>query len=235
MVNKGKSAEAKVSLQDLTSEVEVDVLGVTSLAGWRGTGLEEAALKLLPQARSLLVFAMEIYPEILDLTSSERIMGVAPLNDLLDRNGDYLSGQLNEAAYEVAKASHSLGLKTLPLPAAGCPLDGRFLGAVFSYKHAAQAAGLGKIGWHSLLITPTFGPRARLSCCLTEAELEPTTMTNITLKCDSCRICLDNCPARALAEPGNSEQYTINKFACSSFRSAAGGCSECMRLCPMGR
>ncbi|MFC2021798.1 4Fe-4S binding protein [Chloroflexota bacterium] len=230
---KGATENSNI-LKASISKLDVDAVGVTSLAEWKGTKLEESALRLLPEARSVLVFAMEVYPEFLALASPGKTMGVASLNDLLDRNSDFLSGRLTKAAYDVARACHSIGLKALPLPAAGCPLDTRFLQAVFSYKHAAQAAGLGKMGWHSLLITPGFGPRVRLSACLTEAELEPTTI-NMTLDCESCGICVDSCPAGALAKPKASEQYAINKFACSSFRSASGACSECMRVCPAGR
>lgn len=234
MSNERKTVTASTALLDLLPKLDTDAVGITSLAEWKGTKLEETALKLLPQAHSVVVFAMEIYPEVLDMASPERIMGIASMNDLLDRNVDFLSGRLTKASYDVAKAFRSIGLKALPLPAAGCPLDARFLEAVFSYKHAGQAAGLGKIGWHSLLITPGFGARVRLSCCLTEAALEPI-KTNMTVECDSCGICLDICPAKALAEPQAGELYTINKFACSSFRNASGGCSECMRICPVGR
>ncbi len=235
MVSKRRNPEASVALQDSLSKVDVDVVGVASLAEWRGTRLEEAALKLLPQARSLVVVAMEVYPEVLDLSSAERVMGAASMNDLLERHQEFLAGRLTKATHDIAKAARGVRLKALPLPARGCPRDARFEEAVFSYKHAGQAGGLGQFGWHSLLITPSFGPRVQLSCCLTEAELEPTTAASMTLHCDSCCICLDNCPARALAEPGDGEQYAINKFACSSFRHASGGCSECMRLCPLGR
>jgi len=234
MVNERKSATENAILQDLISKLDVSTVGIAKLAEWKGTKLEETALSLLPQARSVVVFALEIYPEILELTSPGKTMGAASLNDLLVSDAGYLSGRLTKVAYDVAKASRSVGLKALPLPAAGCPLDTRFLEAVFSYKHAGQAAGLGKIGWHSLLITPSFGPRVRLSACLTEAELEPTTI-DMTLECDSCGICLDNCPAGALAKPQAGEQYVISKFACSSFRTASGACSECMRVCPAGR
>ena len=233
MSSEPKPVTTSTILPDLISRLDVDTVGVASLAELKGTKLEESALRLLPQARSVVVFAMEIYPEILNLASPERIMGAASMNDLYNRNADFLNGRLTKASYDVAKAFRSIGLKALPLPAAGCPLDGRFLEAVFSYKHAGQAAGLGKIGWHSLLITPGFGPRVRLSCCLTEAALEPTS-TNMTIQCESCGICLDNCPAKALVEPQAGELYTINKFACSSFRTSSGGCAVCMRVCPAG-
>ena len=222
-------------LRDLISELDVDTVGIASLVEWKGTRLEESALRLLPEARSVVVFAMEIYPEILNHATPARIIGTPCLNDLLTQSIDFLNGRLNKAAYDFGRACHKIGRKVLPLPARGCPLDARFLEAVFSYKHAAQAAGLGKIGWHSLLITPDFGSRVRLACCLTEAELKPTTAVDKTFECESCQICLNKCPAGALSEPQSSELYTINKFACTTFLNASGGCAECMRLCPVGR
>lgn len=218
-------------VRDSLSRLDVDAVGVASIARWKGTKLEETALRLLPRAKSVVAVAMEVYPEIVALASAQTVMGAASLTDLIARNGDYLNGRLTKAAYDVAKASHSAGLSALPLPSAGCPLDNRFLQAAFSYKHASQAAGLGRIGWSSLLITPHFGPRVRLACCLTEAELEPT-KTEMSLECEKCGICIESCPAKALSKPRDGEQYNINKFACNAYRSAAGGCSECVRLCP---
>ena len=223
------------SIQGVLSELEVDALGIASITAWRGTRLEETALRLLPQTRSVVVFAMEISTEILDLTSPGKQMGAASLNDLFVSDANYLYGRLTKAAYDVARASHRYGMKALPLPAAGCPLDTRFLEAVFSYKHAAEAAGLGKIGWNSLLIAPGSGPRIRLSACLTEAELEPTDPVELDLRCEGCGMCLEKCPAAALTEPQPGAQYEINKYACSAYRSGSGACSECMRVCPVGR
>ena len=235
MAGEGKIDNKNARLQDLVSGIDVSAIGVARLAEWKGTKLEESAVKLLPKARSVIVFAAEIYPEILDLTSPGRTMGEASMNDLLARNADFLNGRLTKAAYDVAKTTRNLGAKSLPLPAGGCPFDARFLEAVFSFKHAGQAAGLGKIGWHSMLINSDFGPRVRLSCCLTEAALEPTNNNCMTINCESCGLCLGICPAGALSEPQSDKPYALNKFACSSFRSASGGCSECMKICPMGR
>ena len=221
-------------LKELGPELDADIVGVAALGDWKGTRLEETALRLLPQAKSVVVLAKEIYPEILDLSSPERITGAASLNDVLDHNAEYINGRLNEAVYDIIKAFRQRGLKALPLSAAGCPYDARFQEAVFSFKHAGQAAGLGKMGWHSLLITPGFGPRVRLACCLTEAELEATSLDYDT-DCAGCGICLEVCPAKAISEPETGQPYAINKYACCSFRSAAGGCSECMKLCPRGR
>lgn len=231
----GKNIDNSVRLQDLVSDIDISAIGVARLTEWEGTKLEESAVKLLPQARSVIVFAAEIYPEILDLTSPGRIMGAASMNDLLDGNAGFLNGRLTKTAYDAAKIARILGMKSLPVPAVGCPYDVRFLQSVFSFKHAGQASGLGKIGWHGLLINPDFGPRVRLSCCITEAVLEPTNNDSVTLSCEGCGLCIDICPAGALSKPQDDEPYALNKFACCSFCSASGGCSECMKICPMGR
>jgi len=223
------------ALRDMLPELEVNAVGVISVDDRKGTKLEQTARELLPGVRSVVVLAMEIYPEVLDLVSPGRTTGAASTNDLLNTHTDYLSGRLNKASYDIARALRSAGWKTLPMPSAGCPMDTRFLEAVFSYKHAGQAAGLGTFGWHSLLITPEFGPRARLACCLTEAGLEATLSVNTSVDCASCGRCTEICPARALSAPPKGEPYAINKFACSAFRAASGGCSECMRVCPVGR
>ena len=217
------------------SGIDVSAVGVASLAEWKGTKLEESAIKLLPKAHSVIVFAAEIYPEILDLTSPGRTMGEASMNDLISRNADYLNGRLTKAAYDAVKACHSIGMKALPLSAGGCPTDARFLEAVFSFKHGGQAAGLGEFGWHSMLINSDFGSRMRLSCCLTEAALEPTNNDCMKVNCESCGLCLDICPAGALSKPQGDDLYALNRFACSSFCKASGGCSECMKICPIGR
>ena len=234
MVRQGKPNNAYTLLQDSTSKLDVDVVGIASLDEWKGTKLEECAVSLLPEARSVIVFAGEIYPETLNLARPGRTMGQASPNDLLDNNVNYINGELNKATYQVAKACRNNGVKALPLPAA--PFDARFLEAVFSFKHAAQAAGLGYLGRSSLLITPDFGPRLRLSCCLVGAPLEPTkTKVGVINLCKSCKICINNCPAGAIQTPQSEEPYVINKFACSTFLNESGGCSECMRLCPAGR
>ena len=234
MTGQIEKTEADSILERIIPELEVDMVGVASLAEWKDTKLEETALALLPGAKSVVVFSMEIVQEILDLSSPTRIQGAASTSDLMNSDSQYLGGKLTEATYGVTRAFRSAGYKTLPLPSTDCPMDDRFMKAIFSYKHAAQAAGMGKLGWHSLLITPEFGPRARLGVCLTEAELEPGGESKVIFNCARCRKCIDICPAGAIREPSPDEPYHVDKFACNGYRVAAGGCSECMRVCPPG-
>ncbi len=221
--------------QEFQIEVEADVAGIVSIENIAEQRLVDDSLKILPETKSIVVLATEIFPEILDQTRPERITGQASMNDLYTVHLDYINSRLTKAAYDIAKACRSNGMKTLPLSARGCPTDARFMQAVLSYKHSAQAAGLGYIGRNSLLLTYDFGPRVRLSCCLTEAKFKPLEKKAVTNICTDCNICIKGCPAGALQMPAKGEAYSINKFACASFRYAAGGCSECMRLCPASK
>jgi epoxyqueuosine reductase len=223
------------NLQEFQIEVTADVAGIVSIENTSQKRIVEDALRLLPGTNSVVVLATEIFPEILDQTRPERITGHVSMNDLYAVHLDYINGRLTNAAYDIAHACRSNGMKALPLSATACPTDARFMEAVFSYKHAAQAAGLGYIGRNSLLLTHDFGPRVRLSCCLTEAKFKPLEKKAATNKCTDCSICIKGCPSGALQIADEREAYSINKFACSAFRSAAGGCSECMRLCPAAR
>lgn len=69
--------------------------------------------------------------------------------------------------------------------------------SIISQKHAAQAAGLGTIGRHSLIITPEFGSMVWLGAVLTEIELEPDRIKENL--CNDCNLCVEICPAGALA------------------------------------
>lgn len=104
--------------------------------------------------------------------------------------------------------------------------------SIISQKHAAQAAGLGTIGRHSLLITPEFGSMVWLGAVLCAQELEADPLKeNI---CTNCNLCVNACPVNALEAP------EINQQACwdhafgddeetQNWRIA---CHKCRDICP---
>jgi len=138
-------------------------------------------------------------------------------------------------------------------------LDNRLFRGDLSQKHAAVAAGLGRFGLQSLVLTPQFGPRQRWGTVLTDAPLR----ANAPLKTGLCQpekcgqACLRSCPARALSErkaeetgpdflPGGLWYYgNVEKGACRAYRAerkkeldwaTAGGhaCAVCLKVCPVG-
>ena len=101
---------------------------------------------------------------------------------------------------------------------------------IVSAKHAAQAAGLGTIGRHSLLLTPEFGSMLWLGTILTEYELEPDPLKQPV--CNDCGLCVDICPVGAL----DSEEVDQAKCWNYAFQEPKGGycitCHKCRDICP---
>ena len=217
-------------LQKMKEKLDVELLGVASLEGSVPAELKDKATSLLPGARSAVVVGKEIYREIISLLKPSKEAGAAECGELLGPHAEYLTGRLNRAIYDLAALFKKEGYRSLPLPSAGCPTDMRFLSAIFSYKHAAVFAGLGTLGRHSLLITPEYGPRVRLACLLTEAQIEGSS-TKPKDRCIDCDACIRACPANALNRPQHGEPYSINKFACQAYRQMGFACSICMKVC----
>jgi epoxyqueuosine reductase QueG len=225
-------SKASAEVQKAVAETDVDIIGIAGMENIQGTKLEKQVKKLLPETNSIIVLGMEIFPEILNLTSPGRIKGAASTNDIMEGQADYINGKLTWAANDIARASKKAGLKALPIPAGNYPYDARFLNADISFPLAAEAAGLGKVGYNGLVVTGKYGPRVRFTVCLTEARLEPTAKGS-EMFCRNCNVCIAKCPSKALDYPENGEAYRINKYACSTYINEAGGCWECVKQCPV--
>lgn len=215
---------------EMKGKLDVELIGVASIEASSSKELKDRATSLLPGARSMVVVGKEIYKEVVALLEPSKDAGEAIGGELLGPHSDYLNGRLTKAVYDLATIFRKEGYKSLPLPAAGIPTDQRFLTALVSYKHAAQIAGLGTIGRHSLLITAEYGPRVRLACLATEAPLRASPSIEKEY-CISCDACIRECPAQALQEPGQGEAYSMNKFACRTYRQSGLNCSICLKVC----
>ena len=104
--------------------------------------------------------------------------------------------------------------------------------SVVSQKHAAQAAGLGTIGRHSLLITPEFGSMVWLGAVLCNQELEPDILKeNI---CTDCNLCVKICPVNALKEKdlnqGKCWEYAFGDD--EEKKTWMISCHKCRDICP---
>jgi epoxyqueuosine reductase QueG len=210
---------------------DIDLSGVATVSDSTGTPLHEAAVSLLPGARSFVMLGAELFPEVLQLVEPDKLMGEAAARELCTPHIDFMNSRLNRALYSLARVLRAEGYRALPLPSQGTPVDLRFQRGILSFKHAAEYAGLGRIGRSSLLITEKFGPRVRLACLLTDAPLPSTRRETMDTCTDCTGDCITHCPAGALVEPAEGQSYAINKYACASFRAGAGACSTCMSRC----
>lgn len=224
--------KASEQVQKALADADVDIVGVAGMEDLKGTKLEEQVKKLLPETNSVIVLAMEIFPEVINLTNPGRTQGAASANDIMEGQAEFLNGKLTWAANDIARASKKAGLKALPIPAGNYPYDARFLSTDISFPLAAEAAGLGQIGYNGLIVTGKYGPRIRMTVCLTEAKLKPTAKGSERY-CRNCNVCIAKCPSKALDYPEKDEPFRINKYACSTYLAESGGCWECVKQCPV--
>ncbi len=216
-------------LQGMKEKLDVDIIGAASIE--RSSELKERAVQFLPSAKSVIVFAKETYKEVVSLLGPSKGAGEAEVGEVFTVQGNYVYGRLNRAIHECSRLLHREGYLSIPLGAApGFITDQRFVRSLFSYKHAAELAGVGTIGRSSLLITKEFGPRVRLACLLTDAPVDETPRVTDDF-CTQCNACIRVCPAQAIQEPRSGQPYAINRFACRAYRQAGMVCSVCLKVC----
>jgi epoxyqueuosine reductase len=217
-------------VEEIKKKLDVELLGVASVEQSHSMELKKRAEALLPGAKSVVVFGKEVFKELVALLKPSKEVGEAEGGEFFGPHCDYLNGRLTKAVYDLAGMLRKEGYRAFPLPAAGAPIDQRYLVTLLSYKHAAELAGLGTMGRHTLLITPEYGPRVRLAGLLTDAEIEPSPASRKDY-CVNCDACIRACPAGALQTPKEGKAYAINPHACRNYRGTGLTCNVCLKAC----
>ena len=106
---------------------------------------------------------------------------------------------------------------------------------------AARDAGLGEIGRMGLLMTPSLGPRVRLSAVSTTLPLivdQPGDDPAVLDFCSICKKCAENCPGQAISLDDRKEfdgafQWKIDSGKCFHYWNVVGtDCGRCLMVCP---
>ncbi|MCJ8331655.1 MAG: tRNA epoxyqueuosine(34) reductase QueG [Lentisphaeria bacterium] len=107
----------------------------------------------------------------------------------------------------------------------------------------AEMSGLGYVGKNTMLITENFGSWVFLACVLCELELHPD-KNELTIRCGSCRSCIDDCPTDAILENGQLDARKCISYLTIEnkgpipleLRKDIGnwlfGCDICQEVCP---
>jgi len=110
--------------------------------------------------------------------------------------------ELDRLGLELVRELERLGAPAVPVPCDTPYLhwdEGSRHGmGILSMRHAAQLAGLGRLGRNTLLMNEELGNLAYIGAVLTQAELEPDQSLEGSPCPESCRICQDACPEKAL-------------------------------------
>jgi epoxyqueuosine reductase len=221
------NVELTTGVTRVAHEMGADLVGVASADAFEGAPAGHHPRNLLRGARSVVVLGVHLLDGAFELAPSRQYSITYQTANL----------ELDRTAFRVAKYLQSCGQRALQVPASP-PYDLEHNMGDLSHRHAARLAGLGVFGKNSLLLSPQFGARLRLTSVITDAVLEPSAPLDLDL-CGDCDICLHACPVDAFESPG-----VVNKSACDANHVRTGErlqldgweqmCGVCIRVCPVG-
>ncbi len=198
---------------------ETDSSWVYSVRG-RGSLYGKAVDEVLPVT---IVFAVEM---------DEDEINRAPA---VEQSMEVVKGYLNVAVAGLA-LSHIIqgwGWKAV------CHMDGM---SELVLPPAAEAAGLGSIGLHGVLVTKEFGPRVRLGAVTTDMPLVPDERSafQVSKACRTCGKCASLCPSGCIpsfnsygAGVDGRRRFSIDAEKCfSTWREFGTDCGVCLAACP---
>lgn len=211
-------------IKKLAYSLGADLCGIASVDRFSEAPEGFHPLDVYPDCKSVISFACRFPAAALSCPSSA----------VHTRLRNSLAAKSDAIALDLCIGLERAGICAVPIPSNESVRDTRTgrNRSVVSLKHAAQAAGLGSIGRHSLLITPQLGSMVCLGAVLTNAELEADPL--LPYVCTDCNLCVNACPVNALA---GSE---INQGACWDYAFGddpkterwAITCHQCRDACP---
>jgi epoxyqueuosine reductase len=205
-----------------------DLVGVASVERFDEAPAGHHPTDLLPGAKTVVACAIRIPVGVLDgpATAYQQTM-------------DTVHAQLDLLAYQVALFLETEGGRAVPVPSdepyRHWEAEKSYGRGDLSHKHAAQAAGLGKLGKSSMLITPEFGNRVHLVSVVTDVGLEPDPVLDWEPCPAGCTLCLRACPAGAIGEGSRVNQALCRPVVMERLPKGTiiESCWACRSACPV--
>jgi len=219
-------ADTASELKKLSFSLGAEKCGIASVGRFKEAPEGFHPTDIYHKCKSVIVFLIQMPTEI-----------ILASNPVPYSHSAYLIySKLDRLGLEFSKAIQKNGKHAVPVPS-DVPyiywdsVNYHGMG-ILSLRHAGYMAGLGFLGRNNLLINPELGNMVYIGAILTDIELESDPVVS-SLKCPSkCRICLDNCPPKAL------DGTTVNQKLCRQFsgsNNARGfdiySCNVCRKVC----
>jgi epoxyqueuosine reductase len=217
-------------VKDQAASLGCDLCGVASISRFKDIPALTNPKSILPEARSVIVIAVKFLYSTVDSGST--------IPYTIIRN--HLSHRVDRITIDLSYYLEEMGYFSIPTGAIDpCNYNkdiSKKVGLI-SLKNAAYQAGLGTIGKNTLLITPKYGNMVWLGAIITSAELDPDPIVRKNPCKENCRICIQNCPVRAIDGSIYMDQKKCWDYA---FGEEDGGewrikCFLCRSRCPYTR
>ncbi len=187
------------AVKDFARSRGADLVGIAPVVRFEAAPHGHHPSDILAGARSVVACALRIPSGSLvgPATSYQAVMNAC-------------HSRLDALAVEVALFLEAQGGTAVPVPSDEpyfhWEVERRYGRGDLSHKHAAQAAGLGRLGKNSLLIAPGMGNRVHLVSVVTDIELDPDSEMDWEPCPAGCTRCMKACPASAIGEGQRVDQ-----------------------------
>ena len=164
---------------------------------------------LLPAAKSLLCMGIPIPKGIFRCGTRA--------NEAYWRAANTYYRNIDALLMQMGRIIEEMGAEAIPV--FGCfPYDVRGKGdfwGFLSLVKMAELVGIGKIGKNGLLFNSRYGPRLILGGLVTSADLPAITWPdhNNTECPESCHVCRENCPVKAIDSTGKVDRMACVKYS----------------------
>jgi len=179
-------------VKNKTLELGADFVGISSRSRYDAAPDFSNPKNLLSDYQSVIVFGIAMNRGALDAWFSKKSRRPLILQDKL------ATQELDHISLFLSRWLERDGNKSLFISQNG-QYNGMRGRPDFSHKHAAMAAGLGRLGLSSNFVHKEFGAAVHITSVITEAKLEPDPMlTDEENPCHECKSCLQICPEQAM-------------------------------------
>ena len=213
-------------IKQILYEMGADLCGIASVDRFDEAPQGFHPCDILPSCKTVVVFAKRF------LTGALHCNSTVPYTII--RN--MLSDILDKMSFSFCEIMEHHGIIAVPTGTIGpTEFDAKTnkYRNIVSAKHCAVAAGLGRIGKNTLLITPEYGNMVWLCAVLLDTAFAADAMLLGDPCPKECFLCIDICPVHALGDP------EMKQFACRehAFGGENGGdwkikCYKCRTICP---
>ncbi len=210
--NNQSAAMTLQRLKKIVLEAGADDVGVVEIDRSSLHDQKEKILHAFPRAKALVSFICRM--NAAQIQSTDRSLA----------DGEFIAydAEMLHISRTVVKSLRDEGI-TVVTPSESFPQDiGTLSGrtSMVSHKPVAEAAGLGRIGHHRLLIHPIFGSHLCLGTIIIDTALDVYDHPIDYNPCISCKLCVATCPTGAIAPDGS---FAFVKCLVHAYRDRLGG------------
>ena len=214
-------------IKQLVKDLGADLCGIASVDRFEEAPENFRPTDIFPECKSLIVF-LKGTPR-----SSNYALNCVPYTFV----NSMIMNIIDKLTIDILYELEDLGVKCVPIPSDDpyeyWEPENSYGRAILSLRHAGYLSGLGVLGKNTLLINDVYGNMIQIGAILVDIELKADPIATYKGCIDSCRICIESCPQKAL------DGKTVNQALCrplSNYKHEKGynlkRCNICRVKCP---